>query len=293
MSGLSDLERTSSIIQEMMKSIYKFLNFTMETAADFPDSRLPTLDFSLWVDENGLIMYTFYEKPMSCNQVMHADSALPENMRVASLQAEVTRRMQNVSELLPDRERVAVLDRYAQKMANSGYQLTYIRKRLVGGLPSYERRLARSNLEKTHKSWKALHESAGPNWGTRWRKKLTGKSTWYKGGNREEDEAYESDKEKGNEEEIVMELTKEEKWRRQRRLNKERRKREKEERQTDVQKRKNKETTSVMFLEHTPHGELTRRLQECEDRRGEVSGRRVKMVEHMQPGDWKQLREKR
>ena len=180
-SGLSDLERTSSFIQEMMKSIYKFLNFTMETAADFPDSRLPTLDFSLWVDENGLIMYTFYEKPMSCNQVMHADSALPENMRVASLQAEVTRRMQNVSELLPDRERVAVLDRYAQKMANSGYQLTYIRKRLVGGLPSYERRLARSKLEKTHKSWKALHESAGASWGTRWRKKLTGKSTWYKG----------------------------------------------------------------------------------------------------------------
>jgi hypothetical protein len=39
------------------------------------------------------------------------------------------------------------------------------------------------------------------------------------------------------------------------------------------------DTTSVMFIENTPFGELTRRLQECEDRLGTITGRRVRMVE--------------
>ena len=34
-----------------------------------------------------------------------------------------------------------------------------------------------------------------------------------------------------------------------------------------------------ILLDSTPHGELVRRLQQCEDRHGEVTGRRVKMVE--------------
>ena len=37
------------------------------------------------------------------------------------------------------------------------------------------------------------------------------------------------------------------------------------------------ETTSVMFVDQTPYGELTKRLQLCEDR--VITGRRVKMVE--------------
>ena len=39
------------------------------------------------------------------------------------------------------------------------------------------------------------------------------------------------------------------------------------------------ETTSVMFIENTPHGTLARKLQECEDKLGATTGRRVRMVE--------------
>ena len=38
-------------------------------------------------------------------------------------------------------------------------------------------------------------------------------------------------------------------------------------------------TTSVMFVESTPHGVLCSRLHKCEDRAAEVVNRRVKMVE--------------
>ena len=240
----------------------------MEIETDFVDNRLPTLDFKLWVNEEGIVVYTFYEKPMSSNQVMHQDSALPENMRVASLNAEVVRRMQNCSELLPVTERVVVLDRYAQKMSNSGYNLAYIRKRLIGGLKGYEGRLWKSKLDKTDKRWRALHESAGASWGTRWKKKLLGKSTWYKGGDKN-GEASGDDKNHGSGDNRVN----------IRQKNRSRRKWEKLEWKTKEDTMKNKETTSVMFLEYTAHGELVRRLQTCEDRNSEVTNRRVKMVE--------------
>ena len=38
-------------------------------------------------------------------------------------------------------------------------------------------------------------------------------------------------------------------------------------------------TTSVMFVENTPYGELCARLQRSEDRHATVTGRRVKFVE--------------
>ena len=62
-SGKSDLSRTSDILQASMKDVYRFLNFTMEVAEDFEDHKLPNLDFKLWVIENNVVVYTFFEKP--------------------------------------------------------------------------------------------------------------------------------------------------------------------------------------------------------------------------------------
>ena len=45
-----------------MSSQMKMLNFTAETKYDFADNRLPTLDFSMWINKEGLIEYTFYKK---------------------------------------------------------------------------------------------------------------------------------------------------------------------------------------------------------------------------------------
>ena len=90
---------------------------------------------------------------------MHRSSALPENTKMASLNAEVIRRMQNTSEILPDAERVVVIDNFSQKLANSGYPLEQIRRIVVGGLSGYEKRLRQSKME-IGKGWRPLHESA-------------------------------------------------------------------------------------------------------------------------------------
>ena len=87
--------------------------------------------------------------------------------------------MQNVSELLPMSERVAVLDNLSQKLSNSGYKLEKVRQILVGGLSGYEKRLRQSKLEKSN-GYRPLHESAAGSHLARSKKKLTGKNTWYK-----------------------------------------------------------------------------------------------------------------
>ena len=96
--GKSDLERTCEIVRQSLNKIYPFLNFTIESASDFSDKRLPTLDFKIWVSEGNVILYTFFEKPTCANQMLHRHTALSENTKMATINSEIVRRMMNVSE---------------------------------------------------------------------------------------------------------------------------------------------------------------------------------------------------
>jgi hypothetical protein len=73
-------------------------------------------------------------------------------------------------------ERRAVVDKYGQKLINSGYGLEQTRRILVGGLKGYEKKLWTSKTA----GGRALHQSAGESSKARNRKKLTGKSDWFR-----------------------------------------------------------------------------------------------------------------
>ena len=77
--GNIGLRKSRHVLEGVMNNIHKFLKMTMETGDDFEDGKLPTLDINLWVGEDGLVLHTFYEKPMSTNQVLHKQTAMPEN----------------------------------------------------------------------------------------------------------------------------------------------------------------------------------------------------------------------
>ena len=98
-----------------------FLKMTMETEEDFENRRLPNLELSLWVNSETIILYTFFEKSMSSNQLLHNETALAEDTIIISLTSEVKRRMFNTSEQLDMKERIIVLDKLYQKMRNSGF----------------------------------------------------------------------------------------------------------------------------------------------------------------------------
>ena len=103
MAGMTGLQKTVEVIKHMMNSICDFLVLTMESGDDFPGGRLPTLDLNIWVGEDNVTRYIFFEKPMASSMVIQRRSAMPENMRVSTLTQEVIRRMMNTSQKLDQR----------------------------------------------------------------------------------------------------------------------------------------------------------------------------------------------
>ena len=79
------------------------------------------------------------------------------------------------------------MDDYAEKLVNSGYNLGYTRKVIVGGLTGYERKLSLSR-NKDHPKWKPLHQGAKFNAEGRRRKKMMAKKNWFKKRKESEDD---------------------------------------------------------------------------------------------------------
>ena len=66
---LSAVERTSRALHGIMESIFNNLKFEMEHKETFPEQKLPTLDFKMWMEDNK-IMYSFLSE-RSCQQSCH------------------------------------------------------------------------------------------------------------------------------------------------------------------------------------------------------------------------------
>ena len=65
----------------------------------FGNSRLPTLDTELWVDErSGKVCYCFFEKPTCPNTVIQKDTALSDSSIRATLTQETVRRLKHCSD---------------------------------------------------------------------------------------------------------------------------------------------------------------------------------------------------
>ena len=94
--------------------------------------------------KNNTIEYSFFEKPTASNRCLQADTALNQNTLMTSLNNEVGRRLDSCSQTIPIEEKVKNLDKFCQKMTNSGHSIKSIRVVMVGGIKGYKRKLARS-----------------------------------------------------------------------------------------------------------------------------------------------------
>ena len=179
-SGMSVLQKTTEILKDIMNSICNWLTLTMENEEMFGGT-LPTLDLQLWVRrEDNKVLFSYYEKPMIPNTVLHARSAIPESIRRSTLNQELIRRMVNTSELGKESMRLEIVDRYAQKLINSEYTLKHTQGFIIGGLKGYERLLSLSR-DLSNPRWKPLHMTAGWNAKNRRVAKQLAKGSWYKG----------------------------------------------------------------------------------------------------------------
>ena len=83
-----------------MNAVNKDLTFTAEVAADFVDNWLPTLDFTLWQEEEGKLSHRYYVKSMKTQVMLEKNSAMGNRQKYTIQVNELTRRLYNVDEEL-------------------------------------------------------------------------------------------------------------------------------------------------------------------------------------------------
>ena len=104
-----------------MNSINVDLVFTVEVASDFPDNRLPTLDFFFWPEWWGM-NHSFFEKTMRTPYLTMKRSAMSDHQKYAILANDLVRRLSNVNKGKVSQEEVSgIVEKFIMMMVTSGY----------------------------------------------------------------------------------------------------------------------------------------------------------------------------
>ena len=116
----------------MANTINKDIIFKEDVCSNYPDGKLPMLDFCVWGEEvedpsreSGVrwsTRYGYYEKPMTSRLVMMEASAMSARTKISSLSQEVLRVMMRCDLLTQQRERAAHLTKLMAKLKRSGTQ---------------------------------------------------------------------------------------------------------------------------------------------------------------------------
>ena len=170
-------ERLARVLLDIANEV--MTGITME--ADWPsknsDKKLPILDMKVWMSDQGNVMFTHYEKPMSNRAVLHSKSAHPASCKRSVHTQEIIRRILNCSrELDWEKETAPVISDYMMRMRKAEYEESYRKSVLTNALNIYAKKLEdeRNGIRPIHrnKNWKKddrrkAKESKKKNWATK------------------------------------------------------------------------------------------------------------------------------
>ena len=141
------------------------------------------MDTQVRVEGNNMISFKYYEKPTVTNVMVQKRSAMGENSKVQILANEMMRRLGNTDQRQGKNINKEVVDGFAKKLLTSGYDRNQTRRIIISGIRGWERRMARAKAEgrKTHR--KAVQSAPG-----RIKKKILGKTEWFKKKKKKEEE---------------------------------------------------------------------------------------------------------
>ena len=175
-TGESTNQRMGRICLEAMNSINPDLEFTIETPEDFPEEKLPTLDFKLWQEPDKTINHCYYQKEVKTPYVIMARSGMATQQKLQILSNELTRRLSNVnhenSEL---KQHTRIINQFTQELKNSEYPFRTAREIVISGIRGLRTRRRLREL-KNQNFYREAHTTAC----RRATKKLVNKETWYK-----------------------------------------------------------------------------------------------------------------
>jgi hypothetical protein len=274
---IEDLARNESSEQRMarrclvaMNSLNEDLVFTVEVASDFPDKRLPTLDFFLWPEEWGL-NHSFFQKSMRTPYVTMRRSAMGDQQKYSILANDLVRRLSNINiNRVSQEEIMRIIEDFIQMLVTSGYERNQAREIIVSGVRGWK-----NKRQRREDNGQDFYRSAASSLLSRYKKKLTARTSWYKNTNKNGKRKY------------VLDEEEEEDMRRRNAAKRAKKPREEpgQEETEKIDKNTNLETTdknknkAVLFVPYTVGSILAKRLREAEENLLHSTGYKLKIVE--------------
>ena len=253
------------------------MKFTTEVEEDFDCLRLPTLSFEVWSNSNG-IMHSYYEKPMRCQTLTGEKSSQSDQSKYSILVNELARRFEVMSESVTIEERISTIDHFTQQLKNSGYEFKQSREIVLSMLKGWRRK------EERRKDQEKRYLSAKDTLLQRNMDKLTEATTWYrkKKENKDENNVKESsynfeNMSKNDEKQRWKEKT--QSWKGWRKCKKRIKPKRPEDERTNGETGEEEKLQSVIFIQHTLHSELAKRVRAKLKELENVGRIKVKIVE--------------
>jgi hypothetical protein len=238
--------------KDAMNSISEDLQFTTEAPEDFCESKLPTLDFKLWL-VSGIILHSYFEKEMRTPFVIMKRSAMSEQQRMQILSNELIRRISNVQMSIVDEEMPEIIEHFTTQLKTSGYDRRLAKEIISCGVVGYRRKVMRRDRE-----GRGFYRHASSTLSQRNKKKLLEKTTWY----REKRKRAEGEEDQEDEMQLPA-----------------RKKRMGERKKDQKDAGRSVEVKAVMFVPFTAGSKLAKDLRDAEEKLGSMTGYRLKLVE--------------
>ena len=245
--GTGELEVTRRVMHSSMQEVFHFLKFTTEVG-EGEGGWLPTLDLKIRVEDSNQVSFSYYEKPTTTNVMVQRRSAMEENSKMQILSNDMVRRLANTDPRQDKVEHCRVVDMFTQKLLTSGYSQEQARKIILSGIRGWERKKIRAKNEGRGVYRTSRQSAAG-----RTRKKVLGKTTWFR-------------KRKTDNKEEIGEVKKTGRKRTKKEIQK-------------TQEERSLRTRTVLFVENTKEGGLARKLREVVEKIQYILGYRIKVVE--------------
>ena len=166
-------QRMARLCLPAINSVNPNLVFTVEIPEEFKGSKLPTLDFLLWLEKNGVLNHSYFQKLMKTPFVIMQNSAMSDKQRSSILANELIRRLSNTNHENNDlTEQSEIIEIFTQQLKSSGYARKAARDMVVSGILGWKRKIRRRKNEGS-----LFYRSGKSTLAGRYRKKLTEKST--------------------------------------------------------------------------------------------------------------------
>ena len=114
------------------------IQFTCDVPSNHNDGMLPVLDVKAKLDDEGEILFDFYEKSTKNRRVILASSALPWQQKLNILTNEALRRLRNTSEKLGLKVQNNHLNDFMIKLKDSGYSPGFRQQVVVNAKKIYQ-----------------------------------------------------------------------------------------------------------------------------------------------------------